>query len=56
MIYRYGYKLRPPGPGCQPKGFTECMEYEDDNYWGFVEYEKELTEKEVKEYDLELID
>ena len=57
-IYTYLYRLRPPGPGCQPPGYLECKEVDilKDNrkYWGYVIYSRELTPKEIEDYDLKL--
>lgn len=48
--YVYTYKLRGFSLGCQPIGFIG----HDDNVgrWGSVTYNRELTEKEMYEYDL----
>jgi len=56
-MYKYGYRLRPPSVGTQPKGFIEI--YDDigsDDFWGHVIYDRELTEKEMFEYDLDKIE
>lgn len=56
MVYRYGYRLRPPGIGCQPQGFTHCEKCEyEAKYWGIVEYERKLTREEIEEFELEEI-
>lgn len=55
--YRYGYLLRPPGPGCQPNdGLVRTREQEGatlDGYhlWGFAIYDRPLPEppEEVNE-------
>lgn len=58
MIYKYGYRLRPPSIGTQPKDFIgmnrSIMALE--NYWGIVVYDRKLTEKEMFEYDLDLLE
>jgi len=55
-MFKYFYRLRPPGPGCQPRGFIEVKE-EDINqgqhYWGWVTYDRELSPAEIDNYDLE---
>ena len=52
-IYWYEYKYRPFGIGCQPKGHIEYVE----NYgkWGKVAYNRELTEKELNDFELKRI-
>lgn len=58
--YRYYYLLRPPGPGCQPKVSTELHAYDCKIYdekagrevWGWVEYDRELSDAEIDAYDL----
>ena len=57
--YTYGYKLRPPSPGCQPKGFKklkdEAIMANNRSYWGVVTYDRPLTEKEAYSYDLDFL-
>ena len=49
---KYAYKLRPPAPGCQPKGFSEIKSFKDKkeyrgiDCWGWVEYENKLEDPE----------
>ena len=59
--YRYYSKLRPVSIGTYPKGGVQSLHnYEDRQYvkdagckvWGYVEYDRELTPKEVSAYDL----
>lgn len=54
MTYRYLYKLRPPGPGCQPRGCLAIVDYQGkkSGYWGHVDYEKPLSD--LEEWDLVL--
>ncbi len=59
--YRYLCPERPPMPGGIPKGavsvdYTEFT-YEDTgggthHIWGAVEYDRELTDKEIQDYEL----
>ena len=59
-VHRYYTLYRPPMPGAVPRdglSRSECfdsrMEVEPGiRAWGFVEYIRELTEKEVIEYEL----
>lgn len=58
MIYKYGYKLRPPSIGTQPKDYiaVNCNISALENYWGMVVYDRKLTEEEMFEYDLDLLE
>ena len=62
MIYKYGYKLRPPSIGTQPKGYLELedkgisVRKDKNGYWGYATYDRKLTDKEMFEYDLELLE
>ena len=56
--HTYYYRLRPPSPGCQPKqGLLETnnkeIEYNNRKYWGYAVYDRELSDKELYEYDLD---
>ncbi|HDR8453906.1 TPA: hypothetical protein QC364_000696 [Bacillus cereus] len=52
--YWYEYRLRGLSLGAQPKGFVDS----DDTYgrFGAVAYDRPLTEKEVSDYELRVID
>ena len=60
--WRYGYLLRPPGPGCQPNdGLLLCREEDGEDLnghhlWGWAIYSRELTGEEQEHYDLILLD
>lgn len=60
--YRYGYLLRPPGPGCQPNdGLVRTREQEGatpDGYhlWGFAIYDRPLPDNVADHYDLVFLD
>jgi hypothetical protein len=53
--YKYGLVYRPPSPGAVPKGYTH---YDPSNKGidgvrhGVLTYDRELTDKEVKDYEL----
>ena len=60
MIYRYYLIHRPVMIGTVPRGMVG---YKNFNHmisvdeigrtaWGYVEYDRELTEKEISEYEL----
>jgi len=58
MKFRYGMKLRGFSPGAQPRG---VVEWEDANkqetgFWSIVVYDRELTEAEINNYDVEKIE
>ena len=57
--YRYYCKYRPPMPGAIPhSGITNLamfdwpQTFDGIGCWGWVEYSRELTQKEVNEYEL----
>lgn len=55
MICAYGMKLRPPGPGAQPKeGLLKAMEF-GGRYHGLLTYDRQLAAEEEYQYDLEFI-
>ena len=52
--YKYGMRRRGFSPGCQPKdGFVRREDSE--RYWDVIVYNRELTEKETEQYELEYI-
>ena len=58
-VYRYYCSYRPPMPGAIPrKGLVRVASYDykqsisGRGAWGFVEYDRELTEKEIVDYEL----
>lgn len=59
LIYKYGMKLRECGPGCQPKGFTKCENSKenskDEDYYSYIWYERELSDDEIKQFDLDYL-
>lgn len=59
-LYAYGMRLRGFSPGCQPMGgLVKHMDYSDDFngrfYYDILVYDRQLTEKEIRDYDLEEI-
>lgn len=51
--YRYGMRLRGFSPGCQP--MNGLIRREDDpfgEYWDILIYNRRLTDREVKDYEL----
>lgn len=55
MEYRYGMRLRPCSIGCQPRDFIRREDDTTGKYWDIVVYGRELTDKEVDDYDLDKI-
>lgn len=58
-VYRYYCPFRPPMPGAIPRrGLVRACEYDNKQCiggvgaWGFAEYDRQLTEKEVSDYEL----
>ncbi|MGH0831291.1 hypothetical protein ACQVTX_23735 [Bacillus pretiosus] len=51
MLYWYTYRLRGFSLGCQPKDFA----WQDSSIgrFGAIIYERELTEKEISDYELD---
>lgn len=62
-VYRYYSLLRPVAPGTYPRvsEAKNIVNFDDRTFiedisryaWGYVEYEKELSSEEVRDYDLE---
>lgn len=57
MPYKYGMKARGYSIGCQPPGVVkfEDVDKKTTGYYSIITYLKPLTEKEVKDYELEII-
>lgn len=60
-MYRYYSKLRPVAPGTFPnRGVAEIHNYDERTYiedagcevWGYIDYNRELTDKEIAAYEL----
>lgn len=52
--YTYGMRLRGFSPGCQPKnGLIERRDDPSGKYWDILVYSRELTDEEVKDYELD---
>ena len=58
-MMRYYFLMRSPMPGAMPRegltevGFDEGQAPSGHFYWGWAEYNRELTAEEVSHYDLE---
>lgn len=60
-VYRYYTIFRPPGPGAVPsKGLVRVAGFDDRVHvpsqrlrvWGWAEYNRKLTEREISQYEL----
>lgn len=57
-MHRYYLTQRAVAPGCQPKDFSLWSETKDGELtnekrcYGYVEYNRELTQEEISEYEL----
>ena len=55
-MYKYGMRLRGFSIGCQPmKGLVERQDDTTGKYWDILVYDRELTDKEIEDYELERI-
>lgn len=58
--YRYYCRMRPPMPGTIPRGPINIEDYGERKHvyeagcdaWGHVDYERELSPREVYDYEL----
>lgn len=55
LLHKYGMKLRECGPNCQPRGFVKCENLENADYYSYIWYEHELSQDDIKQYDLEYL-
>lgn len=54
--YRYGMRLRGYAPMCQPKeGLLLVGDDPSGKYWNILWYNRQLTDKELMDYELDLI-
>ena len=57
MNYRYGMRLRGFAPMCQPmNGFVERQDDPTGRYYDILVYNRELTEKELRDYELDRLE
>lgn len=60
-VVRYATLFREPGPGAVPKdgliccGYTRGITPKGFHAWGWADFDRELTEKEISDYELEYI-
>lgn len=61
IVARYAFLMRPPMPGAMPKqGLIECKDIQGTapsghRAWGWADYNRLLSEKEVSDYELEYV-
>lgn len=61
VVYRYATLFREPGPGAVPRdglidcGYTKGKTPSGRDCWGWVEYNRKLTEEEISQYELEYV-
>ena len=57
MRVLYGMRLRGFSPGCQPKdGLVERQDDETGKYYDILVYSRELSSKELENYELDYIE
>lgn len=59
IVWRYYLRFRPPMPGAIPKNgidrvvsFDWPQSFDGVSSWGYVEYTRCLTDKEIDDYEL----
>lgn len=53
-IYKYGMRLRGFSMGCQPmRGLIERQDDSTGRYWDILVYDRQLTDEEVRSYELD---
>lgn len=53
-MFKYGMRLRGAAPGAQPKdGLERILDDPSGKYWNILCYGRELTAKEIRDYELE---
>lgn len=56
MMYKYGMRLRGFSLGCQPmNGFQERRDDPSDRYYDVLVYNRELTDQELRDYELDYL-
>ena len=54
-LYKYGMRLRGFSPLCQPMEGL-CIARDGDNkYYNYLYYERNLTDKEIEDYELDYL-
>ena len=56
VVYVYGMRLRGFAPGCQPmNGFVERRDDPKGKYHDLLVYDRPLTDKELRDYELNFL-
>lgn len=55
-LYKYGMRHRGFSIGCQPRGVVRRLDDPAGRYWDIIVYDRELTQKEIDDYELDRID
>lgn len=56
LTYIYGMRLRGYSPGCQPRdGLIMRLDDRTGKYYDKLAYDRKLTEKEVRNYELDYL-
>lgn len=61
QVFRYATLFREPGPGAVPKegliccGYTKGITPKGHQACGWADYNRELTEKEIRDFELEYV-
>lgn len=57
QFFKYGMRLRGFSIGCQPsKGIIDVMDDPCGKYYSILVYSRELTDKEVEDYELDRLE
>ena len=56
FMYKYGMKERGFSIGCQPMRGLKDWQDAEGRYYSILSYDRELTEQEVNDYELEKIE
>ena len=54
-MYVYGMRLRGFSPGCQPMDGLGSVMKGNEKYYNILIYNRELTDKEIRDYELDRI-
>lgn len=54
-LYKYGMRLRGFAPMCQPMNGLADWEDGDRKYHNYLYYKRELSSKELEDYELDFI-
>ena len=55
-MFKYGMRLRGFAPFCQPMKGLDHVEDGDKKYWNYLFYNRKLSDKEVRDYELDFIE